>query len=90
MVGVIKMRHVQICRVSLNAFSIVPVVLTLLLLEGPTLLLIGHLYHTQLLPNLPTTALLILNLFAIVLLVACLCTDPGIIPQNVNNYEWDE
>lgn len=68
----------------------VPLLLTLVLLEAPTLALVCQLLVRQLLPSLLPALLILLDLLALASLFACVYTDPGVLPQSVNNYEWSE
>ena len=62
----------------------------MLLLEVPLITLAADLLHRELLhPGLPLF-LLLLDMASLLSLAACVFTDPGILPQNVNNYEWDQ
>jgi hypothetical protein len=70
--------------------SIGPLLFTLLMLEAPTLALTIDIFLRSLLhPGVPIL-ILFLNVLSLVSLFLCVYTDPGIVPQNVNNYEWDE
>ena len=68
--------------------SLAPLLLTFFLIEAPLIPLIYHLFHHSLLPYVFPSLLLLLDISAIASMLLCSFTDPGIIPQNVNNYEW--
>jgi len=59
---------------------------TLLLLEIPTLTLVGDLLKRQLLPAIVPILIFLANIITVILLGVCTFKDPGILPQNVNNY----
>jgi hypothetical protein len=68
--------------------SIVPMLCTFLLMEAPSIALLYHLLAYHLLPPLFPALLILFNLFALTSMAATVYTDPGILPQMVNNYEW--
>jgi palmitoyltransferase ZDHHC9/14/18 len=68
--------------------SIGPVFVTLTILELPTLLIVGDLLMRQLLTPLIPFFILLLDAASLAAMTACIYTDPGVLPQNVNNYEW--
>ena len=74
----------------LDRSSIGPVLITLVLIEIPTLILVSDLLHRSLLSWFLPASILIFDIACLVALSICVYTDPGILPQNVNNYEWDE
>lgn len=63
-----------------------PALVTLLLLEAPTIALAAHIIALDLLSPFLAGFLLLLALCTTVSMFKCCYTDPGIIPQNVNNY----
>lgn len=70
--------------------SIVPVLSTLLLLEIPSLAIAIDLFVRGVLPTVIPMLIILLDAGSIISMILCVCTDPGILPQNINNYEWDE
>lgn len=69
--------------------SIVPVLSTLLLLELPCLAIAIDIFVRNLLPQAVPALIILLDAGSIISMVFCVCTDPGILPQNINNYEWN-
>jgi hypothetical protein len=70
--------------------SIVPLIFSVIIIEVPTIALIYHLIWQALLPNLLPALLVIIDLATLIILFICVYTDPGILPQILNNYEGDE
>lgn len=69
--------------------SIGPVFLTIFFIEVPTLALVIDIFVRSLLSPILSAFILFLNILNLVSLFLCVYTNPGILPQNVNNYEWD-
>lgn len=67
-----------------------PVLSTLLLLEIPSLAFVIDLLVRDLLPTSIPILIILLDAASIISMILCVCSDPGILPQNINNYEWDE
>jgi hypothetical protein len=70
--------------------SIYPVLLTVLIIEAPSLLLTYDLFLRDFHPAVLAPILLLLQLAALATLFRCVYTDPGILPQIVDKYAWDE
>lgn len=70
--------------------SILPLLLTVIISEAPTIALLYHLLSRDLLPALLPPLILITNLLSLAVLLVCVYTDPGILPQLVNHYESSE
>lgn len=69
--------------------SIGPLLVTLLFVEGPTLALAIDILVRSLLSPALSGFILFLNILTLVSMFLCAYTNPGILPQNVNHYEWD-
>jgi hypothetical protein len=63
--------------------------MTVLIIEVPSVLITYDVFYHQFHPQVLATLLVILQVIAIYSLVGCVYTDPGIIPQIVDRYEWD-
>ena len=74
----------------LDRSSIGPVLITLILIEIPTFLIVIDIFVRSLLFWLLPVSIIFFDIACLVSLYFCVYTDPGILPQNVNNYEWDE
>jgi hypothetical protein len=74
----------------LDRSSILPVILTFAVFEIPSLALTYDLFLAPLtVPNLLPLALLFAQILTAASLLLCVYTDPGILPQLLDKYEWD-
>jgi hypothetical protein len=70
--------------------SIYPLILTVLTIESPSLLLTCDLFLRDFHPAALAPPLLLLQAAVLAALLSCVYTDPGILPQIVDKYAWDE
>lgn len=70
--------------------SIYPLILTIIIIETPSLLLTADLFYRNYHQDYLAPLMVILQLLTLYPLFRCVYTDPGIIPQIVDKYEWDE
>lgn len=64
--------------------------LTIVIIEAPSVLLTCDLFFRDFHPIVLAPLLVLLQLAALISLFCCVYTDPGIIPQIVDKYSWDE
>ena len=69
--------------------SIFPLIITTLIIEVPTAAIAYAIITRPFYPYPLVPILMLLNLFTIFMLCRCVYTDPGIIGQIVDKYEWE-
>jgi hypothetical protein len=67
--------------------SIVPLIFSVIVIEAPTIALIYHLVSQSLLLSLLPALLVVVDIATLLILFVCVYSDPGILPQMLNNYE---
>ena len=79
----------RICK-HVARSSIVPLLFSVIIIEAPTIALVYHLVAYSLLFSLLPALIIIVDIGTLVILFLCVYSDPGILPQILNNYEGNE
>jgi hypothetical protein len=72
-----------------DSSSIYPLLLTLIVIETPSILITCDLFLRNFHPELLAPLVIILQISTLAALISCTYTDPGILPQIVDKYAWD-
>lgn len=70
--------------------SIYPLLISILIIETPAVALTYDIINKQFYSFALVPTIIILQVASIILLLFCVYTDPGILPQHVDRYEWKE